>query len=64
MILYSKVLDSEVVLLLDFISKNYLLKQKELIALGIIARERKILSTQLSKMLQLSDEDRIRPYVK
>ncbi|WP_372473691.1 hypothetical protein AB4865_00025 [Capnocytophaga sp. ARDL2] len=63
MILYSKVLDSEVVLLLDFISKNYLLKQKELIALGIIARERKILSTQLSKMLQLSDEDRIRPYV-
>lgn len=60
---YSKILDAEVVLLLDFISKNYQLTQKEFIALGIVAREQKILSTQLSKALQLSDEDRMRSYV-
>lgn len=32
------------------------------IAFGIIARERKILSTQLSAILQLSEEERLRSY--
>ena len=31
--------------------------------LGIIAREKKILATQLTKELQLTDEDRLRSYV-
>ncbi len=58
----SKILDQEVVLLIDFIAKNYPLTQKELIALGIIARHKKIITTQLSKELQL-DEGRLRSYV-
>lgn len=60
---YSKILDQEAVLLIDFIAKNYQLSQKEYIVLGIIARRKKILTTQLYKELQLSDEDRLRSYV-
>jgi ATP-dependent DNA helicase RecG len=59
----SKILDEETVLLLDFIAKNYRLSQREYIVLGIVARHKKILSTQLTKELQLSDEDRLRSYV-
>lgn len=60
---YSKILDEEAVLLLDFIATNYHLSQKEFIALGIITRYKKILATQLTKELQLTDEDRLRTYV-
>jgi ATP-dependent DNA helicase RecG len=60
---YSKILDEEAVLLLDFIAKNYLLSQKEFIVLGIITRHKKILATQLTKELQLADEDRLRSYI-
>jgi ATP-dependent DNA helicase RecG len=60
---YSKILDEVALLLLDFIAKTYPLSQKELIVLGIVARNKKILATQLTKELQLSDEDRLRSYV-
>ncbi|MFZ4798091.1 MAG: ATP-binding protein [Bacteroidia bacterium] len=60
---YSKILDEETVLLLDFIGKNYQLSQKEFIVLGIISRHKKILATQLTKELQLLDEERLRSYV-
>lgn len=60
---YSKILDEEAVLLLDFIAKNYQLSQKEFIVLGIITRRKKILATQLTKELQLADEERLRSYV-
>lgn len=60
---YSRILDEEAVLLLDFIATNYQLSQKEFIALGIITRYKKILATQLTKELQLTDEDRLRTYV-
>ena len=60
---YSKILDEEAVLLLDFIAKNYQLSQKEFIALGVITRHKKILATQLTKELQLTDEDRLRTYI-
>lgn len=60
---YSKILDEEAILLLDFIAKNYQLSQKEFIALGIITRHKKILATQLTKELQLTDEDRLRSYI-
>jgi ATP-dependent DNA helicase RecG len=59
----STILDEEAVLLLDFIAKHYVLSQKEFIVLGIVARYRKILTTQLTKLLQLSEEDRLRSYV-
>lgn len=60
---YSKILDEEVILIIDFIAKNYQLSQKEYIVLGIVARHKKILTTTLTKELQLSDEDRLRTYV-
>ena len=56
---YSKILDEEAVLLLDFIAKNYQLSQKEFIALGVITRHKKILATQLTKELQLTDDERL-----
>jgi ATP-dependent DNA helicase RecG len=60
---YSKIIDEEAVLLIDFIAKNYQLSQKEYIVLGIATRHKKILATQLTKELQISDEDRLRSYV-
>lgn len=60
---YSKILDETTVLLIDFIDKNYQLSQKEYIVLGIVSRHKKILTTQLSKELQLADEERLRSYV-
>ena len=59
----SKVLDEEAVLLLDFISRQYPLKQKEFTVLGIIARHKKIGSPKLSKELQLPEDSRLRNYV-
>lgn len=60
---YSKIIDEETVLLIDFIARNYQLSQKEYIVLGIVSRHKKILATQLIRELQLSDEDRLRSYV-
>lgn len=60
---YSKIMDEEAILLIDFIAKNYQLSQKEYIVLGIVSRHKKILATQLTKELQLTDEDRLRSYV-
>jgi len=51
------------VLLLDFIARHYQLSQKEFIVLGIVARHKKMIATQLAKELQLSEEDRLRSYV-
>lgn len=59
----SEILDTDVVYLLEFISENYELSQKEFIALGIIAREKKLLSTELSSLLQIKEDDRLRSYV-
>ncbi|SHG16270.1 ATP-dependent DNA helicase RecG [Salegentibacter echinorum] len=59
----SKILDEEAVLLMDFIAKSYPLSQKELIALGIVARHKKVLTTQLTRELQLNDEERVRSYI-
>lgn len=60
---YSKILDPEVIQLIDFVARNYQLSQKEYIVLGIIGRQKKMLSTALSKELQLSEEERLRTYV-
>lgn len=58
----SEIIDEEVVFLLEYISQHYQLSQKQFIALGIIAREKKILGTELIKQLQLSEDDRLRSY--
>jgi ATP-dependent DNA helicase RecG len=59
----SKILDEEVVLLLDFIAQHYTLTQREFTVLGIIARHKKIGSPKLSRELQLPEDDRLRNYV-
>ncbi|MDY0078678.1 MAG: ATP-binding protein [Bacteroidales bacterium] len=59
----SEILDEEVVFLLEYIAQHYQLSQKQYIALGIIAREKKILGTELIKDLQIQDGDRLRSYI-
>src|SRR5690606_7585847 len=46
--------------LTDYISKHFQLTQRERILVGIVARHQKILSTELSKILQLPEEERLR----
>lgn len=61
---YSEIINKELLPLFDFINHNYpLLKQKNLIALGIISQHEKINATELVKLLQLSENARLRPYV-
>ena len=59
----AEIIDIEILPLLDYVMQNYQLSQKSFIAFGIIARERKILSTQLTKQLQLTNDDRLRSYI-
>lgn len=59
----SNTINPDAVSVLDFIDKHYALSQKEYIALGVIATEKKILSTQLANKLQLTDEDKMRSWV-
>ena len=58
----SKIIDKEILPLLDYVSKYYTLNQKEFIAFGLIARHKKLLSTRLTSLLQLAEEDRLRSY--
>lgn len=59
----AEIIDVDLLPLLDYVMQNYQLTQKSFIAFGIIARERKIYSTQLTKELQLTGDDRLRSYV-
>ncbi len=56
----SSVIDEEVLSVIDYINRHFQLTQKEIITLGIVAAEKKILSTQLSLKLQLNQEDKLR----
>ncbi|WKN45556.1 ATP-binding protein [Tunicatimonas pelagia] len=60
---YSNSVDNEAVSILDYIDKYYQLTQKEYITLGLIATEKKILSTQLARKLQLNQEDKMRFWI-
>ena len=62
-IVYSGIQNAEIIPLLDYTQKNYLLSQKNFIALGAIAQAEKIRSIDLTEYLQLSDEDRLRSYI-
>lgn len=61
--IYRKIIDTENLKLLEFVNQNYSLTQKNRIALGIVAAKQKILSTELSLLLQLQDGERMRSYV-
>ena len=54
--------DKEILPLLDFVLQNYQLSQKDYIAFGLVAQHKKLLSTQLTQLLQLTEEDRLRSY--
>lgn len=58
-----KIIDEDSLHLLSYISEHFSLKQREMIALGVIVRERKILSTHLSRELQFSGDDRLRAWI-
>jgi len=56
---YPGIINPEAISILDYVAKNIQLTQKEYITLGIIATEKKILSTQLAIKLQLQQEDKM-----
>lgn len=60
---YRKIMTKEASRLGDFVSSNYKLKRKSLIALGIILQKRSIPASDLTKELQLSEQDRLRSYL-
>ncbi|MCL5246533.1 putative DNA binding domain-containing protein [Cellulophaga sp. 20_2_10] len=60
---YSGVVDKEALEILEYISQHFKLSQKEYILLGLVASDKKILSTQLSYKLQLATEDRLRSWL-
>jgi ATP-dependent DNA helicase RecG len=60
---YAGSVNPEVISILDYIDKHFRLTQKEYITLGIVATEKKILSTQLSGKLQLNQEDKMRSWI-
>lgn len=59
----AEITDREVIRLMDFVDHNYQLTQKNKIAFGIIAREKRITAIDLSRILQLSAEERLRSYI-
>jgi ATP-dependent DNA helicase RecG len=61
--IYSNIIDNDILQILDYLSRHYELNQKEIIALGAIVRFKKISGYELSKILQLGDDDRIRSWI-
>lgn len=61
--IYSGIIDTDTISILDYIDKHFQLTQKEYITLGMIATEKKIPSTQLASKLQLSQEDKMRTWI-
>jgi len=50
-------------LIANYVDSHYQLTQKEYITLGIIASKKKLLSTHLTTLLQLNQEDRMRTWI-
>lgn len=60
---FSGSLDFEIISILDYIDKHFQLTQKEFITVGVIATEKKILSSHLAKKLQLPQEEKIKNWI-
>ena len=60
--LESKIVDMNALRLTDYISQHYTLNSRDKIVLGIVARHQKILSTELIKILQLSEDERLKSW--
>ena len=61
--IYSSIIDNEILQILDYLAKHYEINQKETIALGAIVKYKKISGYDLSKILQLNSDDRLRNWV-
>jgi ATP-dependent DNA helicase RecG len=59
----STVLDEEALSVIDYVNRHFQLTQKEIITLGVIATRKKLLSTQLSNELQLSQEEKLKHWL-
>lgn len=60
---FSNIIDTEVLSIIDYLSEHYQLTQKEVISVGAIARHKKISSFDLSGILQLNNDDRLRDWL-
>ena len=60
---YKKIVSKESSRICDFVSANYKISQKAYISLGIILQKKSVTASELSKELQLTDGNRLRPYV-
>ena len=60
---YSNIIHSDILQLLDYVQSHYELTQKEIITLGVVARERKVTAIELAQTLQLGDDERLRKWV-
>lgn len=56
---YSNIIDEDALSVIDYVNNHFQLKQKDIIALGVIATHKKILSTELSQILQLNQEEKL-----
>ncbi len=61
--IFSTIISQDVLKLLDYALSHFELTQKEIITLGIIAREKRVSATELAKFLQLGDDSRLRNWV-
>lgn len=59
----SKIVNDEMLPVLGYVTKHYDISQKNLMALGLIAANKKVLSTELTNLLQLDDNKKMRSYV-
>lgn len=57
---FSTVLDTDALSVIDYVNKHFQLSQKEIITLGFVATQKKVLSTQLSNSLQLNHSDKLK----
>lgn len=61
--IYRRIITKDASRLCEYVLFNYKLKRRSLIALGIILQKRSIYASELTKELQLSEQDRLRSYV-
>jgi len=61
--IFSTIISQDILKLLDYVLSHFELTQKEIITLGVIAREKRVSATELTKLLQLGDDTRLRSWV-
>lgn len=60
---YSNIIDPEILEIIDYITQHYQLTQREMIALGAVTRHKKVSAHELSKILQLNSDERLRDWI-